>query len=220
MRVALLFVLGFAACGSGAGDLPITQARFRTGVDHPYFPLATGVLRVYAGEAAGQQRREEVCTMDEPCDVLGVACTAVEQMQFLDGELAELTTEWFAQDHLGNVWKFGERTLVPALVGLVESEDSWQAGVDGAWPWIAFPADPQVGTHYSGFRPGGRDEFFVTALDAAAAVPAGTFHHCMELVENPGDPDDRDIILYAPGIGRVAQREPDGAVELVEVRRH
>ena len=50
-------------------------------------------------------------------------------------------------------------------------------------------------------------------------MPAGAFADCLEIDENPDDPEDHDIILYAPSIGRVSESSPSGFVHLVEIRR-
>lgn len=186
-------------------------------VDHPYLPLVPGTAWSYAGEEDGIPRREEIRVLDEPEIVFGVACTAVVDRSFLDGELRETTTQWLAQDASGNVWRFGEET-VEIVGGLpVVSEDSWEAGVDGALPGMVLAADPRVGDVYIVNRPdGGIDVATVLSLGTSEAVPAGVFQGCMEIEEsNPEDPEDKDRILYAPGVGVVSESSASGSVELV-----
>jgi hypothetical protein len=215
--------LVLAACtegGSPSGEsspLPGSPAAtYVPLVNHQYFPLLPGSTWTYIGEEDGESKREEVRVLDGPHMVLGVACTAVVEDVFVDGELAETTTQWYAQDTDGNVWVFGEESLEYTGGVPVPADDSWRAGVNGAQAWIVFAAHPQPGDVYAGNRGDGWDENTVVSVTATALVPAGMFQGCLDLEEgNPDDPDDQDRILYAPGVGRVSEEAPDGRVELV-----
>ena len=186
-------------------------------VDHPYFPLEAGMLRVFEGTADGQHRRDDVRTLDEPRLIEGAICTAVLQEVYLDGELSEVTTEWFAQDAQGNVWKFGEESIELEDGAFERSADSWVAGEDGARPWLLLAAKPEVGDLYVGNRPDGEDRMHVLSITATADVPIGAFLNCLHLHENPDDPEDSDIILVAPNVGMVSEASSEGTIELVSV---
>ena len=214
---ALAAVPVLAGCGAGAtgtGDAGIPTA-FVVGIDHSYFPIAPGRTWTYEGEEEGLPRREEVRTLDGARVIAGVSCTALEEETWLDGVLDGVTTEWDAQDVDGNVWKFGEESWARVGEDLVLSEDSWLAKPRGPRPWMAFPADPVVGRRYAGFSPGGPDVHEIASVTDSAVVPAGAFADCLRIVENPDDPEDADIILYAPGVGRVSETTPTGHAELV-----
>jgi hypothetical protein len=207
-RATLLLVwLSVAAiagsCGRQAPSSGTPPLAFVTRVDHRFFPLRAGTLHVFAGEDGGAALREEVQVLAGTRLLGGVHCTGVEETTWLDGELFERTTEWYAQDTLGQVWQFGEESLMAADGGWVVAADSWLAGVDGALPMVAFPAELRVGDRFVRVHPGGADEFAVTSTSASIITPAGVFFDCLELVENPDDPEDQDVILYAPGVGRV-----------------
>jgi len=184
------------------------------GIDHPYMPLVPGSTWSYAGDEDGLPKREEVTVLDGARLILGTLCTGVEEQVFLDGELVERTTHSYAQDSDGNVWKLGEESIEYEDGLPVVSGDSWEAGVDGALPWIVLSADPQVGEVF--FSDGGTDRSAVLAIDATAAVPAGTFQACLDVEEtNAEDPEDTDRILYAPSVGLVSEVSPNGRIELV-----
>jgi hypothetical protein len=192
-----------------------------SGVEHPYFPLTPGVLRIYEGDDEGLHRMEEVRTLEQTRVIVGINCTGVMQEVFISGELVEHTTEWYAQDHAGNVWKFGEESLEPDADSrqLVATKDSWLAGVGEAEPWMAFAAAPQVGDTYLGYEADGLDEFEVLSVTDTVTVPAGTFENCLKILENPADPEDTDIILYSRGVGRVSERSSSGRIVLVSRQR-
>lgn len=213
--------LGLSACGGngvvGGATSPLVQSTsFHDIVDHPYFPTDRGVLLIYEGDKDGEPVREEVRTLRDTRHIAGVDCTAVEEHIYVGGELVEITTEWFAQDTFGNVWKFGEESRERQDDGsFIVSTDTWIAHPDGIHPWLAFPAQPVPGEVYYGASPDGVEEFHVISVTDTVPTPAGTFTQCLNLVENPDDPDDTDIILYARGVGRVSESNQSGNLILV-----
>jgi hypothetical protein len=197
---------------------PVAAEMFVTGVDHPYFPMTPGTLWIYEGEADGHLRRDEVRILEQTRDITGIACTTVLQGVFLDGELSEVTTEWYAQDREGNVWKLGEESLEFNGERFATTADSWVAGEDGARPWMVFAAAPRVGDLYVGSRPHGQDELEVLSLTETVTVPAGTFEGCLQVLENADEPDDTDLIIYAPGVGLVSEQSTTGQIDLISIR--
>lgn len=195
-------------------------ADYVASVGHPFMPLTPGTLLVYEGFDEGLPRRDEVRVQREPETILGVACTAVVQQVIIDGEPAESTTEWFAQDRAGNVWKFGEESQeFDGGAGAATTPDSWRAGASGALPWMVLSAQPRAGDVYDGTWPGGEEVVSVVATDAVAAVPFGSFAGCLVALEtNPDDVEDADRIIYAPGVGSISEQGAGGLIELVEMR--
>lgn len=218
LSVWLFLALPLVACGGTDGSA-IASPSFASSVDHPYLPLEPGTVRTYEGEHEGRSWHEVVRTLDETRVILGVQCTGVSEEVLIDGELTEVTTEWYAQDNEGSVWKFGEESLEMEDGHLVQTADSWIAGVNGGVQWKALPADTDVGDRFVGYRPGGQDKFEVLSLTATAVVPAGVFQNCLQIIENPEETEDTDIILYARGVGRVSEKSSGGKIVLVTVRQ-
>jgi hypothetical protein len=218
LLLAVLATVSLGGCGGGgvSPDALAAQA-FVRGVTHPYFPIARGWTWHYVGEEDGLARYEEVRTLEQPRWIRGVECTAIEELTYVDGSLTSITTEWFAQDGAGNVWRFGEESFEREGDALVRTSDSWLAGQGGFAAWLAFPAQPRVGARYSGLQPDGLEVLEVRALDAVADVPAGLFQGCVEISANPDDIEDEDIILYAEGVGRVAETSTTGWMHLERV---
>lgn len=218
--ILLLAATLLPACGAGgavdAGDGLPPDDQFRPEITNSYFPLVRGSTRTYRGMQDGVERPETETTLVETRRLRRIDCTGIRQDLYDGPRLLESTTEWYAEDGEGNVWKFGEETFGPVGEGSVRSADSWLAGVDGVVPFIAFPAVPQAGDVYVVRRRDGVDQFVVRGVDRRVVVPAGEFSNCLEVHENPDDPEDSDIILYAPGVGRVAETGLDGYVELID----
>jgi hypothetical protein len=95
--------------GDGGDYEPeLDPADFVEVVDNPYLPLVPGTRWVYEGEDDGQEERVEVEVLDETREIEGITATVVRDTVYVDGEIAEDTYDWFAQDADGNVWYLGE----------------------------------------------------------------------------------------------------------------
>ncbi|MCA8953585.1 MAG: hypothetical protein KDE27_29000 [Planctomycetes bacterium] len=206
-----------AGCGGGGmGTASVSTPAAVPAVS--YFPLEPGLVRIYDGEHDGLPVREEVTTLRSPRTIAGVACIGEQTLVWVDGVLTEFAVEWFARDLFGNVWKFGEDTRERAR-GFNPSADSWLAGQRGGEAWIAMPVDLQPGLEFTGYRPRGSDTFVVESTTETVELDAGVFTDCARIVENPNEPDDRDILLFAPGVGRVVEETSSGYIVLSAVRR-
>lgn len=222
LLVGLLSVFGtgtlLAGCGGGApqsGGIapPHIERTFAPHLDHPFLP-DPAFVSVFDGVKDGAPVREEVWVLRESRQIAGIACTGIHEQIYVDGELAEVTTEWIAQDTSGHVWKFGEESFESDDGVMEPSEDSWLADEGEHLPWIVFPRDPFVGQIVAGSSPEGLESYHVVGLDEVAVTPAGIFPGSMQVVENPDDPEDRDVILYAQGVGKVSEQSADGGIVL------
>lgn len=205
-------------CARSSEPSAHTSPRFTAAMSHPYFPLTANKLSVYEGEHDGQRIYEEVRTRFESRTIQGVPCSTLQQDVYVDGELTEITSEWYAQDLEGNVWRFGEENLLRDGEDFVKGPDSWVAGEAGFDAWIAFAAVIREGDRYIGRQPSGTEVFEVTSVGANVTVAGGSFANCVEILEDP-EGADQDIILYAPGVGRVLETSSHGKLELVSERK-
>jgi hypothetical protein len=203
-----------AALSSAAPYQPVIDpAAFSAVVDNPYFPLPPGARWVMegSGESAGEVTTTVVT--DQTRTVMGVVCTVVRDEVKADGELQELTFDWYAQDADGNVWYFGEDTAEYKNGEVISHEGAWEAGVDGAQPGIIMPAEPVVDlTYRQEFYAGeAEDQATVVELGATVETPAGEFADVLVTEDwTPLEPDIAERKFYAPGIGLVMERQIRG----------
>lgn len=207
----------------GDYDPRIDPADFVAGVDNPYLPFTPGARWVYEGVDDGEREHIEVTVTDERKEVMGVPVVVVRDTVELDGELAEDTRDWYAQDRDGNVWYMGEETAEYEGGEIASTEGSWEAGVDGALPGIVMPAHPEVGVAY-------RQEFYageaedmgeVIAVDGAASVPAGEFDGLVVTRDwNPLEPEVVEEKSYAEGVGLVLEEKTAGGEARIELVEH
>jgi len=187
-----------------------------------YYPLIPGTVNVFEAETEEGAEHIETTVTDDTREILGVACVVVRDTVTVDGEVAEDTFDYFAQDSEGNVWYFGENSYTYEDDVIVGVEGSWIAGVDGAKPGIIIYANPQIGDLY-------RQEFLaaeaedmgeVLALNETVSVPYGSFQNCVMTRDfSPLEPDVEEHKYYAPGVGVVLEVtvETGERTELVDV---
>ena len=208
--------------GEAPYDPEIVPANFVPAIDNRFLPFVPGTTWTYEGETEDGTETIVLEATSETRVILGVTCTVVRDRAYLDGELIEDTRDWFAQDVLGNVWYFGERSYEIEDGEVVSIEGSWEAGVDGARPGIVMPAAPEVGQVF-------RQEFLLgeaedmgemLSLDAAVTVPYGSFTGCRQTRDfSPLSPGSVEHKFYAAGVGLVLERHPvsGSRVELISM---
>ena len=213
-----------ARLGGEPYDPGVDPRHFVQGIDNPWMPLVPGTTFVYEnhGRARGSVERNFVTVLSATEEILGVECTTVHDVVFVDDERTEDTLDWFAQDDRGNVWYFGELSYTLEQGRITDLGGSWRAGVDGAKPGIVMLASPRIGDFYrQEFQVGvAEDLAAVLSLSDSVRVPAGSFQDCLLTEESsplePGAIEHKD---YAAGVGLLLTIEDDGSrSELVEIR--
>jgi hypothetical protein len=190
-------------------------------IDNPYLPLLPGASWAYEGVVDGERERVEVVVTGERREVMGIAAVVVHDTAYADGEVVEETDDWYAQDRAGTVWYLGEAT-VSYDGGAPSDEGSWEAGVGGALPGVAMPADPAVGDAYrQEYLPGEAEDMGeVVAVGRRADVAAGRYDDVVVTRDwTPLEPDVVEEKEYAPGVGLVRESTVaggEGGLELVE----
>ena len=217
-------------CGGSRSALPtgdeqvsLDPSEFTTDIDNPYWPMAPGTQWVYrAVDADGTEQRIVVTVTDHTRTVMGIESRIVHDVASSDGEIVEDTYDWYAQDADGNLWYLGEDTKEYDGT-TVSRAGSWEAGVDGAQPGIAVPADPEVGLTYRQEYSAGvaEDAASVLSLDERSQSPAGTYEHALMTKDStPLEPDVLEYKFYARGVGPVVTLGVSGEVGREELVRH
>ncbi|HXZ30302.1 MAG TPA: hypothetical protein VEG43_03980, partial [Dehalococcoidia bacterium] len=95
-------------------------------MDNPLFPPKPGTQYVYQG---GDQTTEVTVTNDTK-QIVGVTTILVCDVVSVGGEILEDTSDWYAQEKVGNAWYFGEDTKEYEGGKRVSTKGSWEPGVD------------------------------------------------------------------------------------------
>ena len=189
-------------------------------IDNPLFTLEPGTVHRLRGETESGIEHETITVTNRTKSVLEVTTTVVKDVVRVDGKLAELTFDWYAQDRDGNVWYFGEDTAEYEHGELVSREGSWEAGVDDAQPGIIMSADPQVTDSFrqEHYRGEAEDMYWVVGTGGSIRVPYGAFDNVVHTLEwTPLEPQIVVEKFYQPGVGLVMERALSGGKEVIEL---
>jgi hypothetical protein len=220
-------LLALSAIASGMIAAPATASleiptlprpsSFAQRIDNQWFPLLPGTVFVYRGEKDGKKGRDVLTVTHLHRMILGVRATVVADRLYLNGHLAERTTDWYAQDKKGNVWYLGERTATLNAHGkTISTEGSWRAGLHGARAGIYMPARPHPGDtgrqeYYKGHA---EDQYKVLTVAAHVTSPAVSSRHALLTQETTRlEPGSLDHKLYVRGLGTVVERAIRGGSE-------
>jgi hypothetical protein len=184
-------------------------------VTNTWFPLARGSVYVYEGQKDGKAARDVMTVTPKVKTITRIRAAVVHDRLFLNGQLAERTTDWYAQDKRGTVWYLGEKTAELNAQGKVTStEGSFLNGRDGAKGGIFMPAHPAVGQSFQqeALRGEAEDRFRILDLMASVTTPAVTSSNAMLTEETtPLEPKVVDHKYYVQGIGTVVEQQVAGA---------
>jgi hypothetical protein len=184
-------------------------------VTNRWFPLARGSVYVYDGQKDGKQARDVMTVTRKSKTITGIRAAVVADRLYLNGQLAERTTDWYAQDKQGTVWYLGEKTAELNASGKVTStEGSFLNGRDGASGGIFMPAHPQVGQAFQqeSFKGEAEDRFRILSLATPISTPAASSANAMLTEETtPLEPGVVDHKYYVQGIGTVKEQQVAGA---------
>jgi hypothetical protein len=218
-------VLALAACGdddsgngsqsttSGGGNgssLPqgsdavsLDPADFTTEIDNPYWPMKPG--NRWVSRSSEERIVVEVTNRKKTVD--GIEAVVVrDTVTGNDGDLVEVTDDWYAQDSDGNIWYLGEDVRDYQGGKVVSRGGSWEHGVDGALAGIAVPGDPSQGQKYRQeyYKGEAEDRAEVLSVSSEVIVPAGTFDDCLQTSDTtPLEPGVEERKYYAKGVGPV-----------------
>ncbi len=204
------------ALPQGAEPVELRPADFSVDIDNPYWPMRPGSRWVYResdGEG-GAQRVVVTVTARTKRISNGIEARVVRDVVSRDGQPVEVTSDWYAQDGAGNLWYMGESTAEYEKGKVATTAGSWEAGVDGAQPGIAVPANPAPGLSYRQEYYAGQaeDRAQVLSLGEQVEVPFGHFSNAMLTKDlTPLEPRLAEYKLYAPGVGPVLTLDVSGA---------
>lgn len=192
---------------------------------NPYFPLVPGQRARLEGD--GDVVEITVCDGSSICDgvggdgtlvVDGVTTRVVEEREWEDGELVEVSRNYFARcERNGSVFYFGEEVDDYEGGVVVGHGGGWIAGENGASAGVVMPGLFTVGArYYQENAPGvarDRAENFRQGLTLSLAAFDDPVERCVLIHETtPLDTSELSIKRYCPGVGLVF----DDGIELVE----
>jgi hypothetical protein len=213
----------------GSEPVKLDPKDFTTRIDNPYWPMNPGSSWVYRETDTKGTNLKVAVEVTNKTKMLanGIEVRVVRDTATENGKLKEQTDDWYAQDKAGNVWYLGEDTAEYENGKVATRAGSFEAGVDGAQPGIAMPADPKPGLSC-------RQEYYkgeaedrasvITIGEEQVQVPFGCFHKDILMTRDlvPTEPKVQELKFYAPNVGPVLSVHTDGdggRAELVSYSR-
>ncbi len=194
----------------------VDTATLATTGRNPFFILEPGHRIVLKGQE-GTVAAEVIITVLADTEVIdGVVTRVVEERESKNGELIEVSRNFFAIDPASkDVYYFGEDVDIFRDGKLVDHHGAWRSGVNGARFGLIMPGTAVVGQmYYQEQAPGeAMDRAAHTSVSEVIETPAGRLENCLRVEEtSPLEPGEISVKVYAPGIGMAA----DGALRLAE----
>ncbi len=218
---------GDGSNGGGQSAPPaagLNPADFITTVDNPLFPVQPGQTRVYEGEEGDSgggktQTRVEETVLGETDTIAGVAVRIVEVKEFEDGELTEITRDYYAQHKDGAVYYFGERVDEYSGGQVTGHGGQWLAGEGQNQPGVFMPAEPKVGDQFEQERAPGiaEDASKVVAVEQTVDVPAVAATGCIKTEDYSPIDKVTEVKFYCPDIGLMREEFTGGFLDLVSM---
>jgi hypothetical protein len=214
-----------AAGSSSQGSLPqggepvsLNPADFSINIDNPYWPMSPGSKWVYSETDTKGTNQKVVVKVTDKAKMIanGIEARVIRDTVTENGVPVEITDDWYAQDKAGNIWYLGEYVTNYKNGKVVDHSGSFEAGVDGAQPGIAMPANPEPGLSY-------RQEYYkgeaedkaavITVGEEQVQVPFGYFNKEVLMTRDlvPTEPKVQELKFYAPDVGPLLSVHTDGA---------
>jgi hypothetical protein len=196
------------AAGTWATDFNADPTKLSSVGRNSFFILEPGYYLVLRDDAKNQVTAS---VLNETKMVAGVETRVVEERELAQGQLVEISRNYFAIDKVSHdVLYFGEEVTMYKDGEVTNREGSWLAGVDGAKAGLMMPGRPRVGyRHYQEQAPGvALDRAEILSTSETLATPAGKLKKCLKVEETTDlSSREREYKYYAPGIGLVKEEQ-------------
>ena len=180
-----------------------------------FFVLEPGYQLVLEGKEDAKATVLTITVLGETKRVDGVETRVVEENETVDGQVAEVSRNYFAISRkTGDVFYFGEDVDDYEGGKVVAHGGAWLSGVNGARFGLIMPGTPRVGMrYYQEIAPKvAMDRAEIVSVSATLETPAGKFEKCLRTEESSSLEGGKEYKLYAPGVGLIL----DGNLKLTK----
>lgn len=210
LTLGVLPALSFAAGVTGAYRNTPRFSHSRE-ITNPYLPLRSLKQDILEGKEGGKTMRVERTAKPNVRKTFKIGdqtveAFAVEDRDFENGQLTEVTLDYFAQADDGTVYYLGEQVDEYKNGKIVGHEGAWLLGVHTQTPGILMPAHPKVGDKFRSedVPKVTTEDDEVISVSESVKVPAGSFQNCVKVKEKLSD-GTIEYKYYAPGVGVVKE---------------
>jgi len=181
-----------------------------------YFNLTPGHQLKLEGKEGSKQVTLIITVLEETKQVDSVETRIVEEKEYKDGEIVEISRNFFAINKKDmSVYYFGEEVDIYKHGKIKNHEGAWESGKNGAKFGLMMPGIPLIGSrYYQEMAPDkAMDRAEIISVIDSLKTPAGLFKNCVKTEEtSPLEPGQKEYKVYAPGIGLIK----DSSLLLIE----
>ena len=189
-------------------------------ITNPYLPLAYLKQDILEGTEGGMKIRIERTILPNKHKKFTIAGQTIDSLVMEDreiknGELEEVTLDYFAQDDEGAVYYLGEDVDEYENGKVKGHSGAWLLGKDTQHPGVIIPAHPKVGDKFKSedVNQEIHEDDEILSVSETVSVPAGTYENCVKLKEMLAD-GTTEFKFYAPGVGVIREVPAVGDVVL------
>jgi hypothetical protein len=188
-------------------EFDISSCPLRTEGRNRYFILEPGYQLILEGGST----KVQITVLNETKMVAGVTARVVEEREWKEGKLYEVSRNYFALcDRTKDIFYFGEDVDYYENDKVVRHDGAWLAGIGGNRPGLAMPGTPTMGMRYhQEFAPGlAMDRAEIVSTNEICHMPTDIFANCMRVrEETPLEPGVTEYKYHAPEVGLVQDAE-------------
>lgn len=188
-------------------EFPIDQLTIVSEGKNPYWRLNPGRYVVLGSINSDGSEIVVISVMDETEMVGDVETRVIEEREFKNGRLVEVSRNFFAMDKKSqDVYYFGEDVDDYEDGKVVAHSGEWRAGTGGARAGLYMAGKPVVGMrYYMEIHPEvAMDRAEIYQVEATVETPGGTFDQVLIVTESsPLEPGEESYKRYAPNVGMI-----------------
>lgn len=188
-------------------DFNIGSRTFASNGSNDFYILEPGYRLVLEGLEDGEDLKLQITVLNDTKVVDGVETRIVEEREWENGELIEVSRNYFAFCiETKSVFYFGEEVDDYKNGEIVGHGGEWEAGKDGAKAGLMMPGLVLLGSaYYQEVAPDvAMDRAVHISTDATQETPAGNYVNCLKVEEStPLEKGVKEYKIYAPGVGLV-----------------
>jgi hypothetical protein len=172
-----------------------------------FFVLQPGYEQVFEGHEGKDFMRLRITVLNETRKVGGVETRVVEERETRNGEVIEISHNFFALCAPANdIFYFGEEVDMYKGGKVTGHEGSWTADTPGVQPGLFMPSRPLLGARfYQEVAPKvAMDRVEIVSDSELVRTPAGEFRDCVKAEETtPLEPGMKGYKVFARGVGLI-----------------